>query len=459
MLDAERFGRFTGRLFGRAPTDQELQHFRGLFYGVATELIGEMWIRTPPHPSGPGRVDALGEIINALAVFDLQIPENLRPSNGPVSYPFLWYTPDLAWVQWNPIASNPISRNAGEVLGVFGHADFTSPQQVSESALEDDVRQKVEKVVADLVPETWRVKALEYQDALKPHESLMNRIRSDREKGFLSSSVLFKNLYALENWVRDLKHPRWQEDVMGPINHTLAAKGEKLFNRDCRACHNMPPFDMTPKEQNIIGKQFIKIGRVNYKKIGTDPTYVENLLTRFTRTGDLADPLFNGQHTVPGGNFFLGSVGAVVKKGFADMDLSDQEILAYSDYRFYPKKSPEDPLESYKPPNVDSLKAGPLLGIWATGPFLHNGSVPNIYELLSPPEERSKVFWVGNRQLDTWKLGFKSNEEPGLFRFDTLITGNSNRGHIYPRRGYSHDQRMAVIEYLKDPSLPNQERE
>ncbi len=455
MVDTDRFGRFVGRVFGSPPSEEELQRFQGLFYGVATKLIGEMWMRTPPHPSGPGRVDALGEIINALAVFDLQKPENLRPSNAPVSYPFLWYTPDLAWVQWNPIASNPISRNAGEVLGVFGHADFTSLQQPSASPLKDNMREKIGKVVADLVPEEWLLKAQEYEDVLKPNE--YSEKQTDSKNGFLSSSVLYKELYELENWIRELKHPRWQEDVMGTINRDLVVKGAKLFKNDCRACHNMPPFDMTPKQENIIGKQFIKIGRINYKKVGTDPTYVENLLTRFTRTGDLADPLFGGKTTVPGGTFFLGSVGAVVEKGLTDMGLSDKEILAYSDYRFYPRKSPEDPLDGYEPPNVDSLKAGPLLGIWATGPFLHNGSVPNLYELLSPQEERSKVFWVGNRQLDTEKLGFISDEDPDLYRFDTSINGNSNRGHIYPRRGYSHDQRMALIEYLKDPSLVKEE--
>ncbi len=89
--------------------------------------------------------------------------------------------------------------------------------------------------------------------------------------------------------------------------------------------------------------------------------------------------------------------------------------------------------------------------MWATAPFLHNGSVPNIYELLSPPEERSKVFWVGNRELDLGKLGFVSSKQPGLFRYDTTLPGNSNQGHIYPGRPYSHEQKMAVIEFLKDP--------
>jgi hypothetical protein len=100
---------------------------------------------------------------------------------------------------------------------------------------------------------------------------------------------------------------------------------------------------------------------------------------------------------------------------------------------------------------LDSLKAGPLLGLWATGPFLHNGSVPTVYDLLSPPAERPAVFWVGGRELDTERLGFVSTEAPGLFRFDTTLTANSNQGHAFPRRSLTPAQRLAVVEFLKDP--------
>ena len=49
-------------------------------------------------------------------------------------------------------------------------------------------------------------------------------------------------------------------------------------------------------------------------------------------------------------------------------------------------------------------------------------------------------------------LGFLSQEDARYFRFDTSLPGNGNRGHIYPARDtYSHDEKLAVIEYLKDP--------
>lgn len=216
----------------------------------------------------------------------------------------------------------------------------------------------------------------------------------------------------------------------------------------------MPPFDMTRKEDNIRGKQFIKITQIPYQSVGTDPLYVQSLTGRFVQTGALGPMLFGGRTVVPGAEFFATTTAAVLKKGLADARIDGEQLLAYHDYRFHPKQDPNDPnepLRPYRPASLTSLKAGPLLGIWATGPFLHNGSVPNIYELLSPPEQRSSTFWVGSSELDTRKLGFVSTERADLFKFDARLPGNRNSGHSYPKRPYSHEQRLDVIEFLKDP--------
>lgn len=114
-----------------------------------------------------------------------------------------------------------------------------------------------------------------------------------------------------------------------------------------------------------------------------------------------------------------------------------------------------------------AYKARTLEGIWATPPYLHNGSVPNMYELLSPVAERSKRFWTGSYEFDPVKLGYVTSQSNGnYFLLDTSIIGNSNNGHefndgkgpgiIGPK--LTHDERMALIEYLKvldqDPPAP-----
>ncbi len=443
LLQPDKFQRFAEAILSSTVTEEKVEELKGAFALFAADMVGKAWMRTPPMPAGPGRVDALGQIINAISVFDLGEPENLRPVSAPTSYPFLWYTPDLAWVQWNPVATIPISRNAGEVLGVFGTAAFTSVGKIgstssSEAATNPPMAPSEATDLCREIPS----KAVYAGDSDTTNEA---------GGGLFTSSVLFHNLYALEKWIADLKHPRWNDDLFGPVDEKLAKKGKELFDKDCRSCHNMPPFDMTPKEKNICGKQFIEIGRVNYKEIGTDPVYVKNLLARVTKTGSLASELFEGKPVVPGATFFLSTVGAVVRKGMADLGLNAAEAMAFSDYRFYPPNKPGEKPEPWTPPAIDDLKAGPLLGAWSSGPFLHNGSVPNIYEVLSPPEERSKVFWVGGRELDTEKLGFVSDQHPDRYRFDSSVPGNWNTGHVYPRIPYSHEERMAVIEYLKDP--------
>lgn len=112
-------------------------------------------------------------------------------------------------------------------------------------------------------------------------------------------------------------------------------------------------------------------------------------------------------------------------------------------------------------------KPRPLAGIWAVGPFLHNGSVPTIYQLLSPADSRDKKFWVGTRDFDPVNLGLSTRPiSNGGFLLDTSVTGNSNIGHEF-RRGYipwksgsppqygvigpewTEAQRWQLIEYLK----------
>ena len=455
LLDKSKFQRFTANVLGKNATPTDIKNLETEYSYFATTLAGQLWMRTPPIHTGPGRVDALGQIINALSVFDLKEPDNLRAPSAPVSYPFVWIAPKLDWVQWDPIASNPIARNAGEVLGVFGHANFLgSKEQVLRTEIKIKAQDTFQKAAQDLIPPSLQQKVLvPIVDKAVKDKAELNTLAGHTNKGLFSSTVIYKNIYDIEQWLVDLKEPTWQEASFGTINQDLAKQGQALFNKDCLSCHNMPPYTLTPKEQNVAGKQFIKIGRVNYKDVGTDPTYIENLLSRFTKTNDLSGLIFNNQKVVPTGSFFIGSVAAVVKQGLIDEGLSVQQQLEYSDYRFYPPKTPGAEPLPYLPPAIDDLKAGPLLGIWATGPFLHNGSVPNIYELLSPPEARSKKFWIGNRELDTEKLGFVSTENHGGFLFDTSVKGNGNQGHVYPAKPYSEAERLAVIEYLKNPLL------
>jgi hypothetical protein len=119
--------------------------------------------------------------------------------------------------------------------------------------------------------------------------------------------------------------------------------------------------------------------------------------------------------------------------------------------------------EDYKALESDGYQAPPLDGIWASAPYLHNGSVPTVYNLLNS-KTRPRIFTRSYRTdrdaYDSRKLGWKVDvlqqapdpkKTPGneLRKvYDTTQSGRGNAGHTYGDK-LSEDERMAVIEYLK----------
>jgi len=115
-----------------------------------------------------------------------------------------------------------------------------------------------------------------------------------------------------------------------------------------------------------------------------------------------------------------------------------------------------DPLLAYK--------GRPLSGIWATAPYLHNGSVPTLYDLLLPPKDRPPSFPVGTREFDPIRVGFVTRGPDGKIaqpstensfvlrtRDDAgrVIDGNSNAGHDYGNAALTDTERWELVEYLK----------
>ena len=87
--------------------------------------------------------------------------------------------------------------------------------------------------------------------------------------------------------------------------------------------------------------------------------------------------------------------------------------------------------------NVEGYIAEPLYGLWLNGPYLHNGSVPTLRDLLNAPDERPRAFVRGLDLLDGTNGGFASPPcDPVAplaegFCYDTQLIGNSNAGHLY----------------------------
>jgi hypothetical protein len=95
--------------------------------------------------------------------------------------------------------------------------------------------------------------------------------------------------------------------------------------------------------------------------------------------------------------------------------------------------------------------AVPLDGLWLRAPFLHNGSVPSLEELLEGPEKRRQTFYRGYDVYDRTRVGFVSDDEAarrGGFLYDTRLPGNSNAGHLYGV-DLTPAQKKALLEFLK----------
>jgi hypothetical protein len=94
----------------------------------------------------------------------------------------------------------------------------------------------------------------------------------------------------------------------------------------------------------------------------------------------------------------------------------------------------------------------PLDGIWARAPYLHNGSVPTLRDLLEPPERRPRTFYRGYDVFDQQNVGFVANVPAAdgrrFFWYDTSVPGNGNGGHVYGT-ALPDDDKRAIVEYLK----------
>jgi hypothetical protein len=93
----------------------------------------------------------------------------------------------------------------------------------------------------------------------------------------------------------------------------------------------------------------------------------------------------------------------------------------------------------------------PLDGLWLRAPYLHNGSVPTLTDLLEPVAQRPKRFWRGYDIYDRTKIGFITDgpdaQRLGFF-YDTSLPGNANAGHVYGTN-LPPESKRALLEYLK----------
>ncbi|WP_053094186.1 di-heme-cytochrome C peroxidase [Cellvibrio sp. pealriver] len=383
--DNEKFSRFSVAINERHNADKNIDSLTltAQIKKRIAELEERFAVNATDVPYGHGRLDAFGQIFNAIAVEALAMPENTRMPNAPTSYPVLWDASHLNIVQWNASAPNkepgPLFQNAITALAVYGTVSI------------------------------------------------------HKDKTTYPSSIRISNLGDIQRDFYQLVAPKWPTELAGGFDQTKIAAGKKLYDQHCLECHTY--VDPTHKKRKL------RAVLTPYKEVGTDPLMVENFTQHKVKSGILegekAMVLFGDK--LPAETSPLDLVTHAATGALLNQPWQTTKAL-FKEYR-----SNDDPPQQTV---YNSYKARPINGVWASAPYLHNGSVPTIYDLLLPAAQRPVSFYVGNTELDLIKVGHQSHEAPNTSFFNTQLPGNSNAGHEYGTQ-LSEDERWALVEYVK----------
>lgn len=417
LSDDAAFDQFAIDVLGAAPTPTAKQklHDEVAAWFVPNDAI----VKSLPvdSPWGPVRADAISLIFNRLAGLDIGPPptyvieENIKKADVPVRYPFLWNASIQDHTQWPGFAPNGnilfgLSRNVGEVLGVF--AEF---------------------------------------HPFKDPSKLLNVDYST------NSSANFRGLLKLEDLITKLGPPQWP----GPLDQALAAKGKLVYqqkdaaheNKSCEDCHGI-----------VKGKFRFGLPRnwvTQIMDVGTDSREI-NLLNSQVNTGVLEGARILGvvpplKHFDSAKSVLVLSVTGSILQSFRILGLSTSEAPTLRE-TLQPTAAAASTSSAFSSAAASEFKyeSRVMEGIWAAAPYLHNGSVPTLTELLTPDSQRVSQFMIGPA-YDIQNVGLAAQQTKFNYTLTTTDcsdrnSGNSRCGHNYGT-GFSAADKKALLEYLK----------
>jgi mono/diheme cytochrome c family protein len=464
-----RFGRFAMRVLGPDATPEEYNKLKADLTALGARLLSQKNAldkavadqRQANTEEGFGRLDALNRIGNQVFATDLAISglsgfeKNLHAQDAPVSFPPIWTVPWFRFAQYDASIEQPLIRNAGEALGVFALVNL-SPDYAAEN--------------------------------------------------LFRSSMALENLVRIEAMLRGpdltgpsfggLQPPKWPSQIFAndeawKINPARVSRGRGIYAEICAECHlgpvSDPAFDTQYPEKSFWSSpqwdakaQVLDPVQKSAAGMGTDPAQANVLLSRmvdvpgFLKMDPAQDlgknwgcqdlPTYLSTE-IPFSIALMIAVDRSSRKWMDDHNVPESSRPALWEA---PRKNCPNPVIS----KVPHYRARPLNGVWATAPYLHNGSVPSLYWLLKPAAERPKQFCLGSRDFDPQQVGFRvnANAAPSCNKGETLfssttsdgsaINGNSVLGHSLEGapgpdkpgvigRLLTDEERFDLLEYLK----------
>ncbi len=437
ISDPAAFEKFAISVLGTSPKQQDKDKLRTdlTTWFLPYNTIMKASLPTD-SPWGPSRLDAVSMIFNRVSGLDIgvapnhMIPENIKRADVPARYPFIWNAPIQDTTQWPGFAPNGnrifgLSRNLGEVFGVF--AVFHPKKDES------------------------RLLKINYVD---------------------NNSANFHGLNKLESLVKKIGPPKWP----WKLDTALAAEGQKVFNKkdpaeeneSCADCHGIKD----GKTRSLTHKTWA----TPILDVGTDSREV-NLLSSQVKTGILEGAvIFPGKPPLKAIDSAFSVLGTVVEgsilQHYLPVELTAQEQnqrskldLLKSKFKAEVEKLEDlgdlggldDLKEAFQMKAPTATPSFPyesrvLQGIWAVAPYLHNGSIPTLTELLTPAEKRVSEFKVGPA-YDPDKVGLAIEQTKFNATLKTTDctkrdSGNSRCGHDYGTT-FTDKEKKALLEYLK----------
>lgn len=408
LADGAKLRRFARAVGGEtADVEARLRKFGDWWTGRLARNAGVRHEGKAVH--GPGRTDAVGgpandmickleELGDAPLRAAFENPANCRDGGPYTAYPDVWDLGTEEFVQSSGNVHNILGRNMGQATGVYGR--------------------------------NW-----------------VERLPDGRP--VFKSSAKVGDLHRAEADMQLLRAPSWRamakDGLVPALDEKKLERGGELYAAHCNGCHAIQPEFSAP---DANGAQFWKVTVTAPEEIGTDPAFA-NFPKRTAVISELVKPAFVarfGEAAVGPGNVVSATmyrafqIGAVIAGQMATMTPAEQAVTSECrDGRTQPKIG---------------YKASALHGIVFTAPFLHNGSVPTLADLLRPASERPKTFYVGCRDYDLEKVGYACDaRSENAFLVDTAAPMSGNAGHEYGT-DLGDDDREALIEFIKGIEPP-----
>ncbi len=285
-----------------------------------------------------------------------------------------------------------------------GRIDTFSPAKALLGFPSGDKMPEAERIGTTDLPSIW------YQakrEGMQLHWDGNNTSVRERDRsaafgtGAYPHSLDRTNMARVEDWIINQAQPPPYSLSSYTIDTARAAQGKVFYDQLCERCHGPDGKNFAPGQKDL--------GKV---------TPIEEIQT--------------DRHRLDSYTF----------------ELAVNQSLLYAE-----TKDPQERFQHFR--KTYGYANMPLDGIWLRAPYLHNGSVPTLRDLLEPSTQRPATFYRGDDVFDPIGVGFESNiparDGNKFFFYDTNVIGNGNKGHEGKAYGtqLAPAEKDALVEYLK----------